>query len=203
MIRSITFHQASTTRFLMENKDPLIIKGIRIEPDVLRKDAVVPCAGANCKAACCSTGVWLKEDEAPRIRAWATAVKACLPAERHDESKWFDADDLEPGTTTVDDPMRPGKTCCVFLQPDRKCALQVVSKANNLGWPGLKPYFCAIFPLYFEEGVLSMDEHPPLDFSATGGEKRAMYEVYRDEAILILGEDGYRELSERVGKTPE
>jgi hypothetical protein len=187
----------------MENDGSLIVNGIRIDPDVLRKDGVRRCAEVNCVAACCSDGVWLREDEAPHILAWADTIKACLPAERHDESTWFEQGNNELGTASVDDPLRPDDTCCVFLQPDRKCALQVVSQAHSLGWPGLKPYYCALYPLYFENGVLLVDDATPLN--VTGAmcrqakpPRRAMYKLYKEEAKLVLGEDGYRELCEKA-----
>ena len=159
-------------------------------------------------AACCSTGVWLKAEEAPRILEWGGPVKACLPLDRQNESKWFlegepdENQSLELGTSTVEDPMSPGRRCCVFLKPDRKCALQVVSAQNHLGWPGLKPYFCAIYPLFYAEGVMSMDDRLP-DFEGATCRRftkglRAIYELYRDEATLILGEEGYRELCEKA-----
>jgi Fe-S-cluster containining protein len=187
----------------MEDSSSVIINGIRINADILQKDAIRRCADSSCGAVCCSGGVWLREDEAPRIREWEAAIKACLPVERHDESLWFEQGKEELGTSSVDDPQIPGRTCCVFLQPDRKCALQVVSIANNLGWPGIKPYYCAIYPLLIEDGVLSIDDETPLIYegglcrqSTTQG--HAAYELYRDEAILILGQDGYRELLDKA-----
>ncbi len=193
----------------MEDEGSLIVNGIRVDPDVLRKDFVQPCATAKCMAECCAGGVWLKADEVPRIRKWAGAIKACLPPDRHEESTWFTSEPPEEdqpreqeGTTTVEDPLRPGQRCCVFLQQDRKCALQVVSQANHLGNPGLKPYFCAIYPLYFEAGLLSMDETRLESEGAachrSAQQKGAMYEVYREEAILILGEEGYRDLCQKA-----
>lgn len=193
----------------MEDDIALIIKGIRIDPSVLRKEPIQRCALQECMAACCTGGVWLAPGELPRIQESAGLIKPYLPPERRDESGWFspgEADEnfplgYEMGTTTVDDPLRPGQTCCVFLRPDRKCALQVTSIEHGLGWPGLKPYFCAIYPMYCENGVMSMDDDTPLDFEGAGcrrfsPEARPMYEVYHEEAILILGEDGYRELCE-------
>jgi len=189
----------------MEESGSVVINGISVTPDILRKDAIRRCADSKCGAVCCSGGVWLREDEAPRIRDWAEAIKACLPAERHDESNWFEQGDEELGTNTIEDPQRQGRTCCVFLQPDRKCALQVVSMANNLGWPGIKPYYCAIYPLLLEDGVLSIDDETPLTYEGglcrqSTAQGHAPYELYRDEAILILGQDGYRELIERAKK---
>lgn len=188
----------------MEDDSSLIINGISIDPSVLRKESVHRCALVQCMADCCSGGVWLKDEEVPPIRKWAGAVKACLPSDRHDDSKWFEKEEKEGyATQTVDDPKRPDETCCVFLQLDRKCALQAVSNAHNLGWPGIKPFYCAIYPLYFEDGVLSIDDETELDEETAMCRRftpgpRAMYELYPDEAALILGEEGYRELHETV-----
>jgi len=185
----------------MEDDGSLIVNGIRVEQSVLGTDTVHRCSRAHCMAACCSGGVWLKDEEAPRIREWTAAVQACLPGDRHDDSSWFESNGRELGTTTVDDPSRPGQSCCVFLRPDRKCALQVVSDQHRLGWPGLKPYYCAIFPLYYEDGVLMIDDSTAFDFAPCrpeGPKVPRICELYRDEAVLILGEDGYRELIEKV-----
>lgn len=185
--------------------DSLIINGIRIDPEIFRKEGVRKCAEVNCLAACCTDGVWLCENEAPRILEWAPAIKQCLPPDRHDESKWFEEceEDGELGTASVDDPLRADDTCCVFLQPDRKCSLQVVSQANGLGWPGIKPFYCAMYPFYLEDGELLVDDITPLN--VTGAmcrqptpPKRAMYKLYKEEAILALGEDGYKELCEKA-----
>jgi len=189
----------------------MVIKGIRIDPKVLRKVPFERCALVECQAACCTGGVWVESAHVARILASAEIVKPCLPPDRRDTSAWFSPGEpdenwplgYEQGTLTVDDPMRPGQTCCVFLRPDRKCALQVASNAHGLGWPGLKPYFCAIYPLYYEHGVMTIDDETPLDFEGGGCQRpapqaRPMVEIYREEAILILGEDGYAELMERM-----
>ncbi len=187
----------------MKKNGSMIINGVRIDPGVLGKDAVRRCGDIQCSGACCSDGVWLREDEAPRILAWAGAIKDCLPADRHDESKWFEQGKGELGTIAVDDPMRPDDTCCVFLQPDRKCALQVVSRTNNLGWPGLKPFYCALYPLYTENDTLLVDHITPLNITGAmcrhgAPPKQVVYKLFRDEIALVLGEDGYRELCERA-----
>jgi len=187
----------------MNKNDLLIVNGIRIDPDIFRRDAVRRCGEIKCAAACCSDGVWLCEDEPPRILEWASEIKACLPPDRHDESKWFEQGDNELGTASVDDPMRPDENCCVFLQIDRKCALQVTSQSKQLGWPGLKPYYCAIYPLYKEDGALLMDRVTPLNVTGAmcrygAPKKKFIYKLFREEAILALGEDGYRELCEKA-----
>ena len=94
----------------MKNSGSLSIKGIRIDPRVLRKESVRRCGDIKCAAACCSDGVWLREDEPPRILKWASEIKDCLPPARHDESKWFEQGKDELGTISVEDPLRP-KDC--------------------------------------------------------------------------------------------
>ncbi len=199
-------------RLTLENDGSLIIKGIRIDSSVLQREAIRRCGLGECQAACCTGGVWVDADHAQRILAWTDAIKPCLPPDRRDASTWFaedEADDDFPsgrrlGTNIVDDPQRPGKTCCVFLRHDRKCALQVASSAHNLGWPGLKPYYCAIYPMTIEDNTLMMDDETPRDFE--GGDcrrpapdVRPLFQVYREEALLALGEEGYQELCEKAG----
>ena len=180
-------------------------------PRLLQRDKVRRCALGECQAACCTGGVWLNPEEVPRILEWAEIIKSYLPRERHDESKWFELGGPDPrfpegyevGTTAVDDSARPGQTCCVFLRPDRICALQLASKEHGQGWPGLKPFYCALYPLYLEDGVLTFDDVTPLDFEDSGCrrpacEARPLYTIYREEAILVLGEDGYQELCEKA-----
>lgn len=197
----------------MSEDTNLIIKGVRIDPSVLQTARIQRCALVECQAACCTGGVWLDADHMPRILERAEEVKRFLPPDRHDVTAWFseieeDADFPSgrcTGTNTVDDPQRPGQTCCVFLRPDRKCALQVTSNELDLGWPGLKPFYCALYPLYLEDNALSVDDETPLDFEGGGCQRPApeihpLYEIYRDEATLVLGEDGYRELREKFKK---
>jgi Fe-S-cluster containining protein len=195
----------------MTEETKLRIKGIRIDASVLRTARIQRCALVECQAACCTGGVWLDAEHMPRILEYREAVRRFLPPDRHDETKWFSEpeDDADfpsgrcTGTNVVDDPQRPGQTCCVFLRHDRRCALQVTSNALDLGWPALKPFYCALYPLYLEGDELSVDDETPLDFVGGGCQQpapdmRPVYQIYREEATLILGEDGYRELSERA-----
>jgi Fe-S-cluster containining protein len=190
---------------MKKNGKEIVINGIRVDKSVFRKVALRPC-GPDCLADCCSGGVWMTDDEPPRIMKWAKTIKRHLPKDRHDEAQWFvtrkskdTPSGIETGTNTVEDPAREDETCCIFLRTDRKCALQVISRDRKLGWPGIKPFYCSIYPLYLENDVFSIDETTELDEETAlcrhkADEKRPMFEIYRDEAILILGKKGYGEL---------
>jgi hypothetical protein len=192
----------------MKKSEPMVINGVRIDPGILCKDAVRRCGDIQCVAACCTDGVWLRTDEPCRILQWANAIKAFLPSDRHDESKWFEQGNNEMGTAAVEDPRRPGETCCLFLHPDRRCILQIVSQENNLGWPGLKPYYCAIYPLYTENDTLLMDHITPHNIRGAmcrhdAPPEQLIYKLFREEAALVLGEDGYKELCEKAKSSKE
>lgn len=197
---------------MKKNGKEIVINGIRVDKSVFRKVALRPC-GPDCLADCCSGGVWMTDDEPPRIMKWAKTIKSHLPKDRHDESQWFvtrkskdTPSGIETGTNTVEDPVREDETCCIFLRADRKCALQVISRDRKLGWPGIKPFYCCIYPLYLENDVFSIDETTELDEETAlclhgADEKRPMFEIYRDEAILILGKKGYAELKRMADGT--
>lgn len=192
---------------MTESQDKsLVINGFTIEPNMLEPVALQRCDLAECLGACCGGGVWLNESEAPRIIQYKDEIKKHLPVDRHDESKWISDPEPDPdmpsgwivGTNTVDDPQRAGMTCCVFLTEQRLCALQIVSRELNLGWPGIKPYYCALYPLWTDGDNLTKDDETH-EWLNAGCERpattqHARYQIFREESILVLGEEGYHEL---------
>lgn len=194
-----------------DNDDLLIINDIKIDPVMFEALPLQRCDLSQCHAACCNGGVWLDEGEAPRILQYADEIKKVLPRSRHDESKWISdpvPDEDMPsgtcvGTNVVDDPLLSGETCCVFLTEDRLCALQLTSQKLSLGWPGIKPYYCALYPLWTDGDNLTRDDETPELLGdhicqRASTVKRPLYQVFREEAILVLGEDGYQELHEQA-----
>jgi hypothetical protein len=190
-----------------ETDESLIIHGLQIDPALLVEVQAERCLLHECLGACCTGGVWVDKDHVASLIPHVEAIKANLPADRRDPDTWFSGPEEDEdfptgiaiGTNVVDDPMRPGKTCCVFLRPDRRCALQVTSQQLGLDWPGLKPFYCALYPIYLSEGELTLDDETPDLFegatcSRFSGEKKPIYQTYEVELKLVLGEDGYQEL---------
>jgi len=185
----------------------MIINGFKIHPELLAEVHTERCVLSECLGACCTGGAWLDVEQLKTIVPYAEAIKANLPEERRDPDKWFSApsaDEDSPdgamiGTNVVDDPRRPGETCCVFLRPDRLCALQVTSQQLDLKYPGLKPLFCALYPLQVCDAEIIIDHETAENFGGatcqrTCANQQPLYRVFKEEVVLVLGEEGYREL---------
>ncbi|HSD83707.1 MAG TPA: DUF3109 family protein [Anaerolineae bacterium] len=187
----------------------MIINGFKIHPELLEEVYAERCVLQECLGACCTGGAWLDVEQLKIIVPHVAAIKANLPAERRDPNTWFSAptaDEDSPagatiGTNVVADPRRPGETCCVFLRLDRLCALQVTSAQLGLEYPGLKPLFCALYPLQIHGDEIVIDHATRQNFGGAAcrracAQKQPLYRVFKEELVLILGEEGYRELEQ-------
>jgi Fe-S-cluster containining protein len=155
---------------------------------------------SRCSAHCCRAGVLIDITHRDRILAEAALVRDYMePAQEHDSSKWFYAEDEEDvdfpsgraiNTALVND-------TCVFLDSQKRCVLQRAEERS----PGLKPFYCRAFPIVIVEGRLTLNcDHCPDDTQCCGlvepGERTTL-DVFRFELTHVLGEEGVREL-ERV-----
>ncbi len=192
----------------------MIINGFKIHPEVVEEVYAARCVLNECQGACCTGGAWLDVEQLKAIAPHVASIAANLPEDRRDPNAWFSApsdDEDTPGegaigTNVVDDPRRPGETCCVFLRPDRLCALQVTSQQLGNEYPGLKPIFCALYPLQVRDGDIVVDHETEQNFGGANcrracATKQPLYRIFKVELQLLLGEEGYRELEQRVANT--
>ena len=187
----------------------MIINGFKIHPELLEEVYAERCVLHECLGACCTGGAWLDVEQLKTIVPHVEAIKANLPEDRRDPNAWFSAptaDEDAPhgaviGTNVIADVRRPGETCCVFLRPDRLCALQVTSQQLGLEYPGLKPLFCALYPLQIRDDEIMIDHETAHSFGGAVCQRACatrapLYHIFRIELELILGEEGYRELEQ-------
>lgn len=115
------------------------------------------CRDGQCEAACCPGGLVVDLAHVQRIYAAVEQIRPYVAEPyRQRDDLWFDDDpqedpDLPSGvglpTTIAPRVAKPDHDGCVFLRHDHLCALQVASEAHGQGWPGWKPFDCAIYPL--------------------------------------------------------
>jgi hypothetical protein len=185
----------------------MIINGFKIHPELLAKVYAERCVLHECLGACCTGGAWLDVEQLKTIVPHVEAIKANLPEDRRDPNAWFSAPSAEEdapeealiGTNVVDDTGRPDETCCIFLRPDRGCALQVTSQQLGLEYPGLKPLFCALYPLQVRDDEIIIDHETAQSFGGATCQRacttrQPLYRVFKEEMTLVLGEEGFREL---------
>ena len=191
----------------------MIINGFKIHPELLEEVYAERCVLHECLGACCTGGAWLDVEQLKTIVPHVAVIKTNLPEDRRDPNAWFSApesDEDSPagvivGTNVVGDPRRPDKTCCVFLRPDRLCALQVTSQQLGLAYPGLKPLFCALYPLHIRDQEIVVDHETAQSFGGAVCQRacatpQPLYEVFRAELELVLGEEGFEELRAKSGQ---
>ncbi len=194
-----------------DEAEPLLINGWPVSPVLLETRALRRCQLEECQSYCCNGGVWIHTRQVADLLAHQELIKPHLPPERRDPASWFDGtDELDEdwpaagnatGTNVVADPTHPAGTTCVFLRPDRLCALQTASIAAGEHPWRFKPFYCALHPLGLDGGHVVLVEGSEV-YEAGGDCSRArddgalipIYALFDVETKLALGEDGYAQL---------
>ena len=184
------------------------IGDLKVDARVLESRTVGRCRNEECRAMCCSHGVYVDLAHAGRIVEEAELIKPHLPREYHNVDNWFDGDVAEDadfpsghrvGTQVVPDPGKLEDTSCVFLRPDNRCALQVASLALGRHPWDLKPYYCALYPLILLGDRLQLDDDNSLYRNGASCQRAEpelvpLYILFKEELVLGLGEEGYQQL---------
>lgn len=143
-----------------------------LNPRLLHSEAIQRCVLSECKGACCLHGVWIDRAEREEILAQADLIAEAMPQTLRDPEVWFDSR-VEPDpfshsgevfhSNVLPDPAHYGRTACVFLREDFKCALQVAGQSAGLHPWRLKPFYCILHPLDLdEEGRITLDSSQEL-----------------------------------------
>jgi hypothetical protein len=196
---------------------PIIVNGIAVERKLLESRPIQRCALNECQAHCCTCGVYLDVNHAKMVMGHQETILPHVPVERRNPETWFDWK-LEPdidhpaggmlaSTNVAKDATHPAGQSCVFLRPDRKCALQVASLAIGEHPWHFKPFYCALFPLVFHRHQLVLDDDNEVYLEggscsrASCSEPVPLYRLFDLEMKLAIGEAGYAELIAKV-ETP-
>ncbi len=192
--------------------NPLIVNGIAVDRALLDTREIGRCDLAECQSHCCSGGVYISLAEAEDILAHAEVIQPFLPEGRRNPDTWFDGsrepDNDHPqggvctGTSVIEDKSHPAGQTCIFLRPDRLCALQYASIETGQHPWRFKPFYCALHPLVYEDKQLVLAEGSEI-YAEGGscnrpapGQPIPLYVLFDSELELALGAEGYRELKQ-------
>jgi hypothetical protein len=157
--------------------------------------------------------VYVFSEEVAGILESQGRIKPHLSPDRRDASGWFDGVVIEEtdhpaggtaqSTIVMPDETHPAGQSCVFLRPDRACALQSATRPDGRHF---KPFWCALHPLVFDAGVLTMADDSPV--AVAGGHcsrpdpesDLPLYRVYEAETRLALGDACYEALDALAGR---
>jgi len=133
---------------------------LEVSPSLLLARFGRGCATSRCDATCCALGVLVDVQQHAQILAHADIVRGVMdPEQDHDPGHWF-AEEL---LADVDCPSGHGMSTrvegnrCVFLNRAGRCVLQMATSALGRGGIDLKPFFCTLFPIIIDRGVLMLD----------------------------------------------
>jgi hypothetical protein len=185
----------------------LTIQGLTVADNCFETARGERCILEECRGACCQNGIWVDVAHVQRILAEAPRIQPFLSPEYRDQiDNWFGEEVMEHAdfpsgigipTAVGPRPGDPSRDGCVFLRDDHKCGLQVASLALGLGYPGLKPFDCASFPVLRSEGELLMDDQSPGQLGGADCQRpsraplQPRYVVFREEVELSIGRAGW------------
>lgn len=142
-----------------------------------------------CGDACCDHGVDIDLDNAARLKA--------LPSDFHDligvpDSEWFAGgvtlDREFPGGAHHRTSIRDGT--CIFRNPaGRGCAIHAYCLAHNLDYHRFKPMVSVLFPVTFEQGVLTASGEAADRSLICAGQGPSLYDGARNEIAYYFGPD--------------
>ncbi|MDE3058022.1 MAG: DUF3109 family protein [Bacteroidota bacterium] len=176
-----------------------------IDPVLFEKGFAKECGPFRCESKCCSVGVYVDLKERGKILSYKETIKRYMDeTQTADDSRWFDSeieDDPDyPSGKAVGTEIFGGK--CVFLTKEGRCSLQIMGIEEGFGEWALKPFYCIAFPITIENGVVTFDDFQQDNtrccsvVESTADGSTPLVDSCKAELEFVLGEDGYRQLSE-------
>jgi Fe-S-cluster containining protein len=169
-----------------------------VDTDIFQLTYFMHCMQCTfCNDECCSYGADIDMINVNRILAKADELEEFSGIKRE---KWFYPkkrkwDHEYPGHDYTRTTMK--KDACVFLnKKGRGCLLHSFALAKGYDYHEFKPFFCTVFPVTYNEGVLMTPEEIDEKTTACLGEGPTLYEGAREELKYYFGEGLIRELDD-------
>ena len=166
-----------------------------VHRDIFLKTYFARCLECNfCHDWCCSFGADIDIQNVERIQQQKEEI---LPFVRQPEGEWFESEytyyeEYAGNQYTRINPQGPR---CAFISKDQRgCGLHRYALSKGMDYHNIKPLVCILFPLSFEEGVLSLA--PELDDRSLvcAGTGTSAYQSIRNELNYYFGQGFLEEL---------
>ena len=160
-----------------------------VDPAIFALRYFQPCLACGfCRDACCSWGVDIDLGNAARLKALPQDFKTLVGLP---QSEWFTSavtEDAEfPGGAHVRTTVIDG--ACVFRnRAGRGCLIHVYALENGMDYHDLKPIVSALFPVTFEQGVLTAADEVADGSLRCAGDGPTLYEGAREELRHYFGD---------------
>jgi Fe-S-cluster containining protein len=166
-----------------------------VHRDIFLKTYFAQCLQCNfCHDWCCSFGADIDIQNVERIEQRKEEI---LPFVRPPEGEWFEADytyyeEYAGNQYTRINPQGPR---CVFISKDQRgCGLHRYAVSKGMDYHEIKPLVCILFPLSFEEGILSLAAELHDNSLVCSGEGYSAYQSMRNELDHYFGRELVEEL---------
>jgi len=187
---------------MSDERAPLTIKGYQISEELFTRGFEEGSGPCTCSSACCEGGVWVDLAERDRILQHKDLVRRHMDSTQNpDEREWFDADILEdpdfPSGRAV--ATRVANNKCAFLDRFGRCSAQLAASAEGMDRWALKPLYCALYPIYVENGLIGFDDLLQDESDCCSAREQfsvPLFEACHQELTHLLGEDGYAAMRE-------
>jgi hypothetical protein len=166
-----------------------------VDPAIFRLRYFTRCLDCGfCRDACCQHGVDIDLGNAARLKA--------LPKDFHDligvpDSQWFDGVEREDEEFPGGRHMRTSvsKGACIFRNAGgRGCAIHAYCLEHGLDYHRFKPMVSVLFPVTFEQGVLTASGEAADGTLICSGQGPSLYDGARDEIAYYFGPGLVKEL---------
>jgi Fe-S-cluster containining protein len=173
--------------------DPVAISFVH--RDIFLKSYFARCLECNfCHDWCCSFGADIDIQNVEKIREHREEIQ---PFIRKSEVEWFETEYTyyEEYAGNQYTRINPQGTRCVFISKDQRgCGLHRYAITKGMDYHEIKPLVCILFPLSFEEGILSLA--PELDDNSLvcSGAGASAYRALRNELEHYFGPEFTEEI---------
>jgi Fe-S-cluster containining protein len=166
-----------------------------VRRDIFLKTYFARCLECNfCHDWCCSFGADIDVEKVEKIQQRREEI---LPFVRPPEVEWFDPEYTyyeEYAGNAYTRINTQGPRCVFIGKGQRGCGLHRYALSKQIDYHEIKPLVCILFPLSFEEGILSLAPELDDDSLVCSGTGYSAYQSIRNELEYYFGHGFVAEL---------